>query len=318
MVKLLGLPETVDAPPATPPLHGLRDSARFIPEVSDRWEMGVRLQPETCATVKAWSSFCAPDREDFDDPDGPSEPLELKSFVLYRGLECDAQSLIASDLEARARRQLEAGTSKGMEAQFWSDDLGLDDWSLVKSTPNSQGGVDGTIGILNADAATAPVAVSPRLALARLGRALGSCGLGGRGMLHVTADVAEFWVGNGHVEAEGQRLVTKTRGDIVVVGSGYPGTGPAGNPSATPLADQSWVYATGMIEYRMTDPRTEGSLPAEVVYRPQNLADFYVQRTVQLSLDGCCVFAVLVDLSDSTLGGEEAGPRPASIDGGGA
>jgi hypothetical protein len=147
---------------------------------------------------------------------------------------------------------------------------------------------------LNADATTAPAAVAPDRGLSMLAGALGNCGLGSRGMLHATPDLAEKW--SFWLEKDGDRLVTKTRGDIVVVGAGYPGTGPDGNVSAGATDRLVWAYGTGLVEYRLGDPRSEPDELSQVLDRKQNRVRWYRKRTVGMHVDGCCTFAVRIDL----------------------
>jgi len=291
VTEALGLGLEVGAPPATPPLHGLRDSAREIAATDPRWELGFRFQPESCGDVKAASELCDALGTPFDDPDDiPAEQQNLP-YVLYVPFMCDMQGQDLRDDRGRATRVLEAGTSKGMELQFWGDPLGTGNFSLVESTPatagDAQTGASGVVG----------EGLSPRRGLARLGQALAKCGVGSRGMIHATVELASLWTVDGMLEVVGPRLETPVRGDIVVAGSGYDGSGPSGHVAAAPTADLVWAYATGMVEYRLTEPRFEATALTEVVNRPQNEIEWHAQRTVGAAPDGCCAFAVLVDMT---------------------
>lgn len=302
MVRVLAPAIAVDGPPATPPPYGLRSAARQIFESDSRWQGGLEFVPENCYTPRNWDPVCnsstgAP-AGDFEDASDPPDAILVRPFQLYVPVTCDAQSYIARDLQGVAQRALEAGTSKGMEQVFWSGIANSGNFSLVGSTPNAQGNAfAGTPGILNASATTTPVGLSPDRALATLSQFLGACGLGSRGMVQAPPFVVTLWAANGHLDKEGERLVTEGRGDIVVSGAGYPGTGPTGNPSATPTSTAMWVYATGMVEYRLGDIGLVSDQIAQVLDRKQNVITWTAERMVAITNDGCCTAAVLVSVT---------------------
>lgn len=300
MTRLL-LPslDVSDAPKATPPVHGLRDSARQIPVTGDRWEGGLTFCPETCMDVLLFTSMCDPDGTPSDLPgqgqvyeDPPTDQVDCVDalpYTLYVPFSCDALAEPSRDDRGRVTRALEAGTTKGMERQFWSDPLNTGNFALTKDTPATAGDIwAGTPGVVNPVLGTP---VNADVALVLLTQALAACRLGSRGMIHAPAAITQQWVGKEGIERDGPRLVTSARGDVVVVGSGYDGTGPGG--SARP-AGAAWAYATGMVEYRLGDPFLESSQLAEVLNRRQNTVTWYAKRTAVEQVDGCCSFAVLV------------------------
>ncbi len=300
MVRVLAPAQVVECPPATAPPHGLRTAARQIFEPDNRWEAGLTFDPETCLSVRTWDPACGTDGSDagdFEDADDPPDLLVVRPFQIYVPVTCNSQGYSVRDLEGRATRGLDAGTSKGMEQVFWSGLAGTANYSLVGSTPNVQGNAwDGTAGVLNASATTAPVAVSPSTALSLLSQSLGACGLGGRGMIHASPFLVEQWGGNGHIGKDGDRLITKGREDIIVAGSGYSGNGPTGNPAATGTASARWAFATGMVEYRLGEIDLVSDKIAEVLDRKQDTVTWIAERMVAITTDACCTFAVLVSV----------------------
>lgn len=260
---------------------------------------GMEFVPETCLSVRNWDPICnsstGTPAGDFEDASVPPDAVLVRPFQLYLPVTCDAQSSVARDLPGVAQRGLEAGTSKGMEQVFWSGIANSGNFSLVGSTPNVQGDAfTGVSGVLNASATTAPVGLSPDRAIATLTQFLGACGLGSRGMIQAPPFVVQLWGGLGHLDKDGERLVTESRGDIVVPGAGYPGTGPTGNPAAVPTSTAMWAYATGMVEYRLGDIDLVSDQIAEVLERKQNVVTWTAERMVAVTNDGCCTAGVLI------------------------
>lgn len=296
----LGLNKVVPPPPATAPLHGLwPGSARDVSDREDdnRWEGGFGFVPETCANVYAWHPYCAasggaPGLGTKVETDTPAAGVSVLPFTLYVPFKCTTAGMVSRDDEGRVRRALEAGTSMGLEGEFWSDTLGLGNFSLVKSTPNLAAGATG--GILN-PGGIVPTPVTPAMALALLAQGRADCALGSRGMIHAPVALVVLWTALGYLKEDGPRLVTKVRGDIVVAGSGYPGTGPTGQ--SAPAAGTVWAYGTGLVETRVSDITILPDREAWAVDHRLNQIAFKAERTVAADTDGCCPQAVLVALS---------------------
>jgi hypothetical protein len=281
----------VPSPPASPPLHGLYDSARDLPTggLDPKWEMGMNFMPENCFDVEAWSPECNVDGQQIagagillaDAPENPGE-VHISPFTLFVPFECTMTGVLERDDRARVLRQVEAATSKGMEAQFWGNPLGLTSFSLKFAA--------------NVEVLGGGVPVKALRALSMIEKGLADCGPGSRGMIHSPSDVGTIWtslhgVSEGNAPADGN-LTTKARGDILVIGSGYDGTGPDGVANEVPPANSAWVFATGMVERRVGVPYVDEDDIAAV-----NRKTVYGKRTVSAAVDGCCVLAVLVDLT---------------------
>jgi hypothetical protein len=81
----------------------------------------------------------------------------------------------------------------------------------------------------------------------------------------------------------------------VVVGAGYPGTGPFGQPDPGP--DEAWAFATGMVDIRLGDPMIYPEEFWQALDRATNTVTFRGEQFAAVTHDGCCSFAVLIDLS---------------------
>lgn len=284
--------------PRKAPGHSLLDAAVDLTPADRHWEGGITWDPEDgCATIQYWDPTCGvvqDDKEavvDLDPGLGVFTP-----FVIYTTVECQVTPKNYPMLVDQVRNRLEAGTPKALEYEFWSGSMDLGNFSLAGSTPNADGTeADACGGILNQTYAT-PVAVNPEVALLQLGQALANCGTGARGVLHAPAYLAETWALRRYVvEDENGVLRTRGRGDVVVVGSGYPGTGPNGNGSATPTSGTSWAYATGPIGVLLGEIFFPSAEP-EVVNRATNVVRVTAERHIGIVADPNCNFATYVDV----------------------
>lgn len=287
----LGPPVVVDAPPPTPPLQNLVVSGSVITEASDRWSLGFSFCPETCTQVHVWDPSCPPVTA--APPQLPGKGV-LKSpgelipaqvvytpFILETAVSCCVRGFQTAGYEDRARMQLEAGTPKGLENEFWTGSKNPANRHLADpSAPNF---------VALADAAT------PAKGLAALVQAISSCASGGRGMIHATPFLATIWSELADaLEVEGPRLVTKVGRHIVVPGTGYPGTSPTG-------VDESgsgfvWAYATGVVQVRLGAVEVFPDNFAEAFDRRANTVTYRAERVAAAVWNNCCLFALRLSL----------------------
>lgn len=78
-----------------------------------------------------------------------------------------------------------------------------------------------------------------------------------------------------------------------MIGSGYPGTGPAG---AAPAAGSTWVFATGPVAVWRSDVYMVPNDLSEAVDRSINDVTVYAERYYAVGYS-CAVLAVNVDLT---------------------
>lgn len=270
-----------DPIPSTPPMHGLQAS---VSEVTGppRWELGATFCPENCVEAAGWDPNCLtwpeegkPDKSDADDL---LDCYDVLPFVLESPFKCDASGFQVIDFSGRARRQLEASTSKGMEFELWTA-------TIIPDNPSLDAGA-----VVLASGA----AVGLRRGLALLGAALSDCAHGGRGTIHAPSWIVDNWLGlyGMMFKFEGARIVTANRGDVVIAGTGYPGTGVDGL-SVDP--GKSWVYATGPINYRIGPIDVFPDTVAEAHDHKRNNIEYRAERMSMVNFDTCCHFGVLID-----------------------
>jgi len=224
--------------------------------------------------------------------DGNQEPIEYAPFIIEVPYTCSSFGFQAADYEAKALRQIDVAKGKALEYEFWTGQKDPDNLNLVYGTPNDDD------HILNPGGAAAPVAVSPGLALVLLSQALANCGTGSQGMIHATTGLAERWGQLSMYNEDQVGLLLTSRCDIIVSGSGYPGTGPNGQPPPGP--HEVWVYATGMVAIRMGAPMLIPETFSEAFDRHTNTVTYRGEITASAVHDGCCSFAVLVDICGTT------------------
>jgi hypothetical protein len=282
----------VTAPAAAAPLHSLLAAAEQPTGEGNRWELGYEFCPESCGRAVAWDWECA-DPTKPDKPTSATDPddVSFEPFQVIVDASCDCSRGFASeDYAGRGTRLLEASTPAAVELEFWTGQLKPQNPSLAAS-----GSAECFVLVEGGQA------LSPKRALAALQHALATCECspGGRGTIHATTELAALWGYDGYLREDGQRLVTAVRRDVVVAGTGYPGTGPNG---VAPGDGQVWAFATsGLVQVRTSSPRVVPDTFAEALDREINRVQYYAERTAGVTWDGCCLAAVLVELDSDVI-----------------
>jgi hypothetical protein len=305
-------------PPLEPPLHGLLDAA-YVPDLSslsdderDKWMGGITVpgSPSTCSDhVHPWLPW-TDDPADKADPDGYVADSVFHSVVLTYSTECHALPAQLDNRIKLAKEALIAGTGQAIESIFWGpNDTGTladfygegGNFSLSGSTPLVTGYTDeDCTGILNRNPVSGSITpLSPKQALLALTQALGNCGLGARGFIHAPVYLTEDWAGQSLIKLSdlsdnASNLVTNVRGDYVIGGSGYPGTGPNGHPLEEPADGYVWAYATGPVGVLLSEPEEKETT---MVDHTTNLHRIIVERNVAIAANPACLYAVYVDVS---------------------
>lgn len=269
-----------------PPLHGLVDSTPELDFDDDRWQIaGTQMRSEACAEISSWNGDCAswpggvkPTLEVGDAP----EWFESVAHELYVEFTCSTGGgTHHEELKAIAERQLELGSSKALEAELWLGTQG------ALYTPD-----EGQALQRGATTVTG-TALDYNSGLAAAGQALANCGLGGRGVIHASPFVVGIWMDGGQIrEDDTGKLVTVARGDTIIVGSGYPGTGPDGEAIT---GNSAWIFATGPVAHKL-GPINPLAITAEpVVNSSTNEVTVRAVRHGIAVFDPCCHFALELD-----------------------
>jgi hypothetical protein len=215
--------------------------------------------------------------------------VEWQSYSASAKDRCSVQFSGGRDFVGRATRLLEAGTPKAVEREFWD---GRD--AQLRGRPNLYLTKAGAT-VLNPTPGTS---VSFKRGLNLLEQGIADSGFGAQGVIHCRPealdDTAQLFRRTG-------RLILTSRDTIVVPGVGYSGLGPQGDANEIPAAGKTWAYATGLVDYRATDPDMPGwtpggPIPAEAIDRARNTVTAWARRSVLASWDGQVHLAVYVDL----------------------
>lgn len=308
----------VAAPAYLPPLHGLLASAVPVtPEPQSRWLLGIAVEPEGWAEVHAIpGTWCGDDYEGIvgaKPVESPPDVVEYHPFGLVTSYSCKLGRQ-GDERRDKVRRQLDLGTGKAIERELWTGAM-----SDLSATDNMRLAVagTGTGGALTAGdlavvvnpgfnpasgvASASPVSVEAGVAL--LGQALANYGPGSKGMIHATPIAASVATESGLLVEDGRGgasiLRTKARGDVFVVGSGYPGTGPGGS---APTGGLTWMHATSMVQVRVDDIVVLPATDAEAVDRATNDWTVRAERAAAAYFDGVFLASVLVAPARGDMG----------------
>lgn len=294
--------DTIEAPPATPPRYSLLIAA---PSVTDdaRWEAGFQFAPEGCGSSGRTAADCFGGTDVLDPDDNPGT-VHGDPFAVWAADRCSTFGYRARDYVGRARRQLAATESFQIARELWSGSLNGESGmqgSDIDNRPLTHPGSDTvTTG-----------AVNPEVALALIVGALGECGMGRQGMIHVTPQVLVELNNAQAIYRDGANWYTPM-GHLVVADDGYTGDGP-GADGGTPASSSQWIYGTSMMRLRLSPVQVVPELPDDDTTNPRgwpaavdphtNDVLVIAQRLAAVNWDHCCHLAAQVDVAVPLIAG---------------
>jgi len=239
-------------PPVRAAQYGLVDAARATSDV--RWQFGGDVEVLDCPrTVDHWDpSGCPPSTK----PEKPEpfhdviETFPIEPTTLVVSVTCAPVG--RADMEQRARRSLELGTSRGIEEHYWRS-------RLAQTTT-----------------AIAGTGLEPDAALGALEQYRANCGV--EGVIHARPELIARWCQC--VADDGGVLRTQPLGTLVVAYTGSPNTGPDGTAAA---AGTSWAYVTGNVRVLLDPIETFQDLE-----RRRNDMTVRAERAAVAFDNGCC------------------------------
>jgi hypothetical protein len=278
-VKTVG--GVVDAPPIAAAPFGLINKITLGSE-AERWEGGISWQSLDCAAkVDLWGA-CDPNETNVIDGTGKNQIIYAPPIGITATHTCT--STFGADFREKANEQvlnlLDASTQKALEFEL--------KWGPIASTSDP-------IGRWLTDANTVVVdasGVSPKAATAMLEDAYAACGYGGYGVLHVTRGTATSL--GSSIDEETDILYTPV-GTMVIAGAGYS----TPNPAGAGAWDGTWAFITGSTQVWLGDPSVYPETLNQAVNIATNDIFFKAERLAAAAYDGCCVFAVKVDLTQA-------------------
>jgi len=274
--------QVVGALPSEPAPFGLLTSAEPVRDSSDRWAGGFSYETTLCSAAVVLTDVCNPTTTvDIWRPGANlRRSFDYVPFVVRVEDSCSTFGFTAADRQERVLARLETCTQKAVEYEFWTGELaqaaGSTDNRFLASSSSSDLTPSGT-------------AVKVKHGLAILEQALADCGCGTAGVIHARRDVASAL---GASNKDG-RLQTGL-GNLLIAGVGYTGSGPAGEVAST---SSSWIYATGPVSVRLGDPVLITDRLNQTINTTNNDLIAVAERAAAVTWDGCCSFAVNVNLT---------------------
>jgi hypothetical protein len=269
-----------------PAKFGLLTSETLVtPEGKESdWTSGVTIESLTCSVDSRVIEICDPSHVS-DVSTAGIRYSQAVPFFIETEFECSTFGFGKNDYFEKAIRGLELCQGKDIEREFWTGALAKQDTG-IPANPNRY------LASMSAQAVAAsgtPLRPAPGLAL--LEKALGDCGCGTQGYIHATRDVASSL--RKYVKPDGDQLITNL-GTVLVAGTGYTGSGPNG---AAPTGSLRWMYATGQPSVGLGKVEPVPNTRSEAINTAVNTVNVKAQRPAFATWDGCCHYAVLVDLS---------------------
>lgn len=271
--------QAVAAPPSSARSINLRTSARLVDDGLN-WLGGIAFVPEACGGGFSLDPCHGPaDVEEGKDAGEQKAKVEWDPYEIYIADRCAyAQNPgVFEDLKARARRSLEAQTSHLVEEILWSGTV--DGADFTATHPN--------IALVNATVTGTPA--PPVTALAQMDELLIDELGGRRGMIHVPAFLMHQKAFYGLLRQNGNTWETVS-GNLVVPGTGYPGTDTDGadDPTAT------WIYGTSPVELRLGEISVLPTSLDEAIDRGTNELVVRAERAALAYWDLCALVGVPV------------------------
>jgi hypothetical protein len=268
---------------------GLFSAAKVVNHTGsdDHWIGGASVETEACAFDAKVIDICG-EMEPISvfDAGDAQRYFNVTPFGIVATDTCGTPGWSVQDRKARVVRQLELVTQKAVELELWNGAY----------TQEIDGATTGMyLSASDTEKVSGDVAVKPIVGLALLEQALATCGVGMTGVIHASPLVASV-LGNQHLDIADGHLVT-TNGNPVAAGAGYDGRGP-GETDAPTGAEQfeHWMYATGPVFVHLGSKELITVTEGQATNAVTNEMTYVAERPALAYWDGCCHFAVKVDV----------------------
>lgn len=246
------------------------------------WASGVEWEYDLCTSVEAFIDTCPPSGF-VKSTESDLEFCHADPFVVKSSFTCSTLGKTVNEALDIVQRRLLAWESHKVEEVFWT---GL--------TANAQINPSLAFGNDTCDIVPVDLSVTGALgvgaAIAILEEALTDVVPGG-GVIHVPYGLAGYLANSRVLTREGD-LYFSTTGFPIILGAGYPGSGPANVPAG---AGTTWIFGTGPVGVWRSDYFVNPSDPFEGIDRYRNDLTVYAERFYAVGFS-CAVFAVSVCL----------------------
>lgn len=279
---------------AKPSAFGLLSSAAsVVTDTSANWRSGIDFETVNCKAHVRLSAICSTaDSVDVVTPEDGPMFRRYMPFEIETDFPCSTFGFKHVQYESIAAEFLKLAEQKAIEHELWTGELSKAQ-EAVWNAGQHGGDEFPNRWLAHPDATdvtpTPGTPVKVKYALALLEDALGDCGVGIEGTIHMTRGVASAM----NLKARDGKLVTSL-GNTVIAGAGYDGSGPNGT---APTGTQVWMYATGPVSVRLGEVTATPGDRTQAIDTANNSVRVYASKPAAVSWDSCCHYAVLVDLA---------------------
>lgn len=291
---MAGARPIVDPPVFTSLPFGLWDAVQK-PQAPSHWQNGITWV-ERCPEGDTTYDECISVTGTGAPPEPPTKTDNVAQvfrgatpITIYARFDCSPVGI--GEAEQAAQEALSRVENTRLEESFWTGVVGGQVAAFPHLAANAEVDDDQSI-LLQSAASVCVTGTDVARGLGELEDCLADCE-SGQGIIHIPPEaLPTFFAWNLAIRRD-NGLFTPA-GHQIVVGTGYPGTGPDG--SAAP-AGSTWIYATGPMfgyrgEVRFTTAR-------ESFDRAENTLQMLAERTYVLGWQ-CCHFAALIQLGTPT------------------
>lgn len=273
----MAMPVSIDGPLPLPPPYGLIPTVDIVNDGDDHWINGAQVWGYPPGIPSAIGG-CVNGTFAVKDIAEASLNPTFGAITTYLAFQCTKRSFRSYDeLKARLVRAFDAGDSRTIEEEFANGSV--NPLSPYLADPDCELPWGST-----------PVSPAEGLALLedRIGRT------GRQGVIHATPGTIVAWT-NTEINPVGGKL-RSLNGNLVVSGGGYLDSKP--DDGAAPSGDdQAWVYVTGPVQIRRTEPFIPQDLIEQALDRGDNTVILYAERYSLVDWDAELHAAVLIDRS---------------------
>ena len=274
---------------------GLFSVARVVKHSADdtEWLRGFAVESNAFPTIKLQSNNGSALSNNTISAGTPgSDYKNVLPFWIELDFTQTTIDFIREEFGGASMDQIDSATQKAVEREFWEG---------VATRGNTPAGTDGYLIKSGTPVVGAGTGQSADRALALIEQSISNSPTGGRGVIHMTPDVASTL--GSHLkyveknEIDGKTFAVTRLGTLVVIGHGYTGSGPVGATGAGMSDTNRWIYSTGGVEVHLGVPEYTNSNLAQAFNF--NVNDFVVQilRPAAVHFDPSIHYAARVTLS---------------------
>lgn len=283
-------------PTVTPSPYGLMSVVDLRPDSDKHWRAGTTWQ-DTCPIGGTTLETCYPSAPAVTGTSFTKTANATRSnwgatpFTIYAEVDCSAPAFW-DDKEAYVRAAFDRVEQWQLERVFWTGTVAGVANAMLPHLASTAAVIEQGLGYSTtlqlAATQVTGVALAAPVALGMLEDSLANCLLGVQGVIHIPNDIAPVLAAEGLIVRDGPRLRT-WNGNLVVIGNGYPRTGPDGSD---PGVGYGWMFATGPIFAYRGDVNVLMENNSSLS-RTDNTVKAIAERTYLLGYD-CCLLAALV------------------------